>query len=434
VSNLNCLLIGKQEISSPSTYHHPNQELDFKNSSLSNLLEELENKWWSFRLEAEIDGSLPRSLLELPTNVSSTVCPLLIAKVADPSLAMKPQPEQSKTFLDKVNQWVDRYLDVGDISTACRLSSMFNQKSQDLLLLLFLIDVVENKIDFAQINERLHQITQEKEALHLDWKDRMGVIEHVENLLKHGHELCQRLSVYYQVAMVLDLKYEYVAEHSQPVCILKMLLETPSQSGLSPSITGHLNLARSWISVSRIGSVEVIELVKNELIEVARQAHCGQVNAMETNMVVSLLRGQFNRLVTLCVDPIWTAMLGSRLLESALDLERKNEFPIAVETVIFSHSCFTLISDVEKISQILNHTRSFISQLLAIGQFGLITRLLTGVQRYREMNYVFSLLKENDQFEYLLRKGMDRYVLSTIFILYFYLVLDSESVFLGSPC
>ena len=381
---------------------------------MSNLQEELEMKWWSFRIEAELDGIVPPSLLELPTNTSSSVCPLLIAKVANPSLAIRPQQEQSGPFLDKVNQWVDKYLDAGDMSTACRLSSMFNQKSHDLLLLLFLIDVVENKIDLSQVNERLHHITQEKEALHLDWKDRMGVIEYVENMLKHGHGLCQRLSVCYQVAMILDLKYEYVAEHSQPVCVLKMLLETPNQSGLSPSITGHLNLARSWITVSHIGIIEVVELVKNELIEVARQAHCGQVNATETNMVVSLLRGQFNRLVTLCVDPTWTAMLGSRLLESALDLERKNEFPIAVEAVIFSHSCFTLISDVEKISQILNHTRSFISQLLAIGQFGLITRLLTGVQRYREMNYVFSLLKENDQFEFLLRKGMDRYVLYNI--------------------
>lgn len=56
----------------------------------------------------------------------------------------------------------------------------------------------------------------------------------------------------------------------------------------------------------------------------------------------------------------------------------------------------------------MNHTRSLISQLLTFQQWGLITRLLTGIQRYFEMGYVFTLLKENDQFEFLLRKGMDR--------------------------
>ena len=130
-----------------------------------------------------------------------------------------------------------------------------------------------------------------------------------------------------------------------------MLLEIPNQSGLSPSITGHLNLARSWIGSQKIGANEVVDLVKNELILNARSAHCGQVNATETNMVVSLLRGQFNRYVTLCADPVWTALLGTRLLEAAIELERSNEFPIAVEAIIFSHSCFTLISDVEQISR-----------------------------------------------------------------------------------
>ena len=52
--------------------------------------------------------------------------------------------------------------------------------------------------------------------------------------------------------------------------------------------------------------------------------------------------------------------------------------------------------------------RLLVDRLCADEQWMLMTRLLTGIQRYSEMNYVFVLLKEKDRFEYLLRKGMDR--------------------------
>jgi hypothetical protein len=35
-------------------------------------------------------------------------------------------------------------------------------------------------------------------------------------------------------------------------------------------------------------------------------------------------------------------------------------------------------------------------------------RLLTGVGRYTEMNYIFQMLKDNEQFEFLLGKGLDK--------------------------
>ena len=95
-------------------------------------------------------------------------------------------------------------------------------------------------------------------------------------------------------------------------------------------------------------------------------------------------------------------------MEAALNLVQNNEWPVAVELLIFSHSSFTLACDVENIGQILSQTRCFIDKLLLDQQWILITRLTTGIQRYTEMSYVFELLKEHDQFEYLLRKGMDR--------------------------
>ena len=56
----------------------------------------------------------------------------------------------------------------------------------------------------------------------------------------------------------------------------------------------------------------------------------------------------------------------------------------------------------------LIQARRLVDRLCADEEWLLMTRLLTGIQRYTEMNYVFVLLKEKDQFEYLLRRSMDR--------------------------
>lgn len=367
---------------------------------------ELEVLWWQSRIEADLDGSQPPSVVDLQSN-PPPFCPLLTAKVSELADALPyppPQSNYSDSFTAKVSEWIDRNLDAEDLIGALKLSSMFRRESLDIALILFMMDVVENSVDPSEAKRRLQRIVDLKDG-EIEWKDSQAVVDYVDSeLLKHGHKLSQRLSVFHQVAVVLDLKYDYVVEHSKPISILKMLLETPNQSGLPLAIGGHLNLARSWITASRIAANQVVALVKDELIEAARSAH-GQVSGTETNMVVSLLRGTFNRWVTLCADP---TQLGRALLEAALKLEANNEWTVAVELLIFAHSSFTLACDVENIGQILSQARSFIDKLLLDHQWILITRLTTGIQRYTEMSYVFALLKEHDQFEYLLRKGMDR--------------------------
>lgn len=57
------------------------------------------------------------------------------------------------------------------------------------------------------------------------------------------------------------------------------------------------------------------------------------------------------------------------------------------------------------ISTILKKCKTVINHLVTLRSWKLIVRLLTGVGRYTEMKYVFHVLKENDQFEYLLSKG-----------------------------
>jgi len=342
-----------------------------------NDVAELDLLWWQYRIEADLEGVAP-PLVKLATDPPSFY-PLLMAKLSEWTIPyLNSQSSYSDTFLHRVTEWIDQDLDRQDLMGAMKLSAMFGRKSTDLKLILLLIQVAENIIDLLQAGEKLADIIPSK-GLETGWKDVQSFFDYVDSTwLKHGHGICQRLSICHQVSLALDLKYDYVMEHPRPVYVLKMLLETPSQSGgLSLAIGGHLSLARSWIATCRINAADVVTLVKDELIEVARTAHC-KINATESNMVVSLLVAAFNRFVTLCSDP---TQLGRELLESALVFERDNERSIAVELLIFAHSSFTLACDVENISTILTHARCFVERLSLDQQWLLITRLTTGIQR-----------------------------------------------------
>lgn len=160
------------------------------------------------------------------------------------------------------------------------------------------------------ITNRLKEIMNTN--MDIDVKDCQSVIDCVEGWLVHGHGLCQRVAVYCNVASTLDLKYEYVVDHSRPICVLKMLLEMRNHSGAcSLAIGANLNLARSWIAVSRISPADVVALVQHELVDAAQAAY-DQVNGSETSMVVSLLRGQFNRLVTFLLFTETIGMCGMK--------------------------------------------------------------------------------------------------------------------------
>jgi hypothetical protein len=63
---------------------------------------------------------------------------------------------------------------------------------------------------------------------------------------------------------------------------------------------------------------------------------------------------------------------------------------------------------MEGVVSVLDKCRHLVVHLLAQSAWSLMVRLLTGIGRYVEMNYIYQLLKENQQFEFLLRKGYDK--------------------------
>jgi spatacsin len=99
----------------------------------------------------------------------------------------------------------------------------------------------------------------------------------------------------------------------------------------------------------------------------------------------------------------------STLYKSHIESEslfKTSNLALVTELLIRAHECFTADCNMEGISMILKKSKEIVANFLVLQDWKLIVRLLTGIGRYTEMNYVFQILKENDQFEFLLRKGL----------------------------
>lgn len=75
---------------------------------------------------------------------------------------------------------------------------------------------------------------------------------------------------------------------------------------------------------------------------------------------------------------------------------------ISIELLVIAHQCFSSVCDTEGIATILRSAQTLANHLLLAHSWRLLVRLLTGIARYVEMAYIFQMLKDNDQFEFLL--------------------------------
>lgn len=79
---------------------------------------------------------------------------------------------------------------------------------------------------------------------------------------------------------------------------------------------------------------------------------------------------------------------------------------------MLAHECFSSVCDTEGIATALRSAQTLANQLLSTRSWRLLVRLLTGMARYTEMAYIFQMLKDNDQFEFLL--GQFNYMLGSM--------------------
>lgn len=75
---------------------------------------------------------------------------------------------------------------------------------------------------------------------------------------------------------------------------------------------------------------------------------------------------------------------------------------------------------MEGIASVLRKCQQLANSLQNLKHWSLLVRLVTGVGRFTEMNYIFQILKEHDQFEFLLGRGLDKVGNITILLFFFF--------------
>ena len=94
--------------------------------------------------------------------------------------------------------------------------------------------------------------------------------------------------------------------------------------------------------------------------------------------------------------------------DAAKSLGRQQLCAAEVELLIRAHYCFGLVSDMEGVERVLTVVRRRVPYYASNAYFALLVRLLMGIQRYREMQYVLDALVQHDMFELVLRKTVDK--------------------------
>lgn len=348
-----------------------------------------------------------------------------------------------------VDALIDKFLDIEDLKTALRISAIFNYKHKDLMKLMLCLSLAEGEISPYQLNPQQKALLAESDdsskqqkyptlknrglqkrlstsSLNISLSNSMSdsidapststpmiqqtqvdcicILNKLIKNLHHGSNVGNKVLLLYKLSGSLKKNYRILLASKDP---MEMLYE----------ITGincdkKFNLISDVIAAYKIKDKEVAKFLAGEIIlHITRQVEDGPEDSML--MWGYRLDVCLNLIGDLCSD---TSLVGWELLENAnLRLGHSqgakrdlSALKIIVELIIRSHDYFTASCSMEGIASVLKKCQQLTNSLQLLKLWSMMVRLVTGVGRYTEMNYIFKILKENDQFEFLLGQGMDK--------------------------
>lgn len=233
------------------------------------------------------------------------------------------------------------------------------------------------------------------------------ILEKLLETLKHGNEICSRIVSCYKLAVRLRKTYQSLLMLNNPIKYLQEITES--------NIEHKMEAANNIIISCKIKTEDVVAfLTENIMVYINRAIEDGQEDSI--SMWGYPLDTHFHLIMELCND---TSLLGLKLLQAAQSLlgrhisshtDKKSVLTLKTiaELLIRSHDCFTTACNMEGIESVLRKCQHLANILQMLKYWALLVRLMTGVGRFTEMDYVFQILKENDHFEFLLGKGLDK--------------------------
>lgn len=304
------------------------------------------------------------------------------------------------------SQLLDTLIEIGDIVSASRVHKFFQLNHQELEILLACIHLAEGKLKVEDIPSTWVSLSAlkstdvncspKRENAEYEKLRVLSVIQELSKQLKYGRDVGKQVAACYRLAINMGLPYGSIIAVSEP---LKLLRSANFQTGICSS-------ASDIMTALRMSPTERARFLSREIIAaISKGPASGDV---KTYRLWGLdIEQHFQQLLELVPDP---SLLGSELINMVNKLAPsdkntpKEVLSTTVELLVYAHNCYAAGCTMEGISQVLRIVNNFAPVLKTRSEWALMVRLLTGIQRYTEMNYIFKMLKENDHFEFLLRK------------------------------
>nr|XP_034171053.1 spatacsin isoform X2 [Osmia lignaria] len=336
---------------------------------------------------------------------------------------------------------INKLIDLGKLDTALRISTIFNYKHKDLQILMLCLSLAEGEISPDELTveqknllQNINKSKQQKYALrnrlrrlsssssltistntseinkikdeniHKVQIECLLILQKSLEALEHGVNTCLKIVLCYKLAMQLGKSYQLLLMLNNPIQFLQEITES--------DIEDKSEVISDIISAYKISSDTVaIFLAENITVNISH----GVEGGYEDN--ISLwgysLNTNFRIIMELCSD---VSLLGWQLSKTAnkllgyfhSEVRKESTLRTIVELLIRAHDCFTTSCNMEGIASVLRKCQNLANVLQNLKYWALLVHLVTGVGRFTEMNYIFQILKENDQFEFLLGKGLDK--------------------------
>ncbi|XP_011147988.1 spatacsin [Harpegnathos saltator] len=349
---------------------------------------------------------------------------------------------------DSAEILINRLIDLGKLDIALRISMIFNYNHKDLQVLMLCLSLAEGEISPAELTAQQKSFLEEtskSKQKHGTLRNRglqrlssssslnsigeasktndskitsshqhqyqmecISILEKLSETLQHGNAICSRIVSCYKLAVRLKKTYQSLLMLNNPIKFLQEITES--------NIENKCETANNIIMSYKIKTENIATFLTESIIVHINRAIEDGLEDFISMWGSYPINTHFHLIMELCSD---TSLLGLKLLQAAQSLlgkhvsshdERKNVSTLKtiVELLIRSHDCFTASCNMEGIASVLRKCQKLANILQMLKHWALLVRLVTGVGRFTEMNYIFEILKENDHFEFLLGKGLDK--------------------------
>ncbi|KAK3097855.1 hypothetical protein FSP39_013855 [Pinctada imbricata] len=347
-----------------------------------------------------------------------------------------PKPENVSALSDGERRaavrLVNEMLDRGEIIQACRLVAEFGFYNRNLAIILTCIRLSigimeikdmessmlalmsnysgkQHRPSLASISSTASLLSSQSvgssitDVLPIEKEKILVTIETLLGFCVHGSQCCRRVVNCFLIAGILNKEYQDVIELRE-FDILKSLLQT--------SFPERFRLAGEYLATSPLSMDQVAQFLCESIVETYKVKYAN-IAAMKGShpFDAEQISSETLDFVKLTPSP---SLLGEKLLDTVPSLSEGDGeephyiFAIKTELLVLAHQCHTSACGMEGISNVLRAAKGLAASLQQTSNFQLMVRLLTGIGRFNEMTYIFDSLKQNDRFELLLRKGIEK--------------------------